>query len=86
MSIPYLIEFDSRSRNRHRKTRSPQKSKHASETYNFLKNIGLQRYYSVFEEQEIDRAALQDLSETDLEEVGIKNRSDRQAIMAAVHR
>jgi len=66
---------------KHRK----QKKSSNETTHTFLKKLGLENYYKLFAEQEIDRSALKELTDEDLEEIGVTSATDRSAIIQSIN-
>ena len=61
-------------------------TKPAADVRSALRRIGQGRHADLFEREEIDLRAFRELSEVDLSELGIAERSDRQAILGCIKR
>jgi len=61
-----------------------QKKSSNETTHTFLKKLGLENYYKLFAEQEIDRMALKELNDGDLEEIGVTSATHRNAIIESI--
>ena len=66
------------------KQRKQKKSSNET-THTFLKKLGLENYYKLFAEQEIDRSALKELTDEDLEEIGVTSATHRSAIIQSIN-
>ena len=69
----------SSSRSSRRKSKSSK-----SNVRGLLSSLNLLHHFATFEREEIDLAALKELGEADLEDLGVADRAERNAIMRAV--
>ena len=70
---------NSSSRSSRRKSKSSK-----SNVRGLLSSLNLLHHFATFEREEIDLAALKELGEADLEDLGVADRAERNAIMRAV--